>query len=86
MRVVKELECEHCAQRLIELRGGPDNTNMLINWHASPAGNIVIKGDKATVLRSADRARKLLEVAGVPDADRYIVHVCWRKPRRAKRR
>jgi hypothetical protein len=85
---MREFECEDCGQRVIELRG-PDGMKLILDWHASPAGNIVIKGHKATVLRNAKRARKFLELAGVPDADRYLVHACWGKkkaPKKAKRK
>lgn len=81
--------CEHCHKPLIELRGGPDNATLLVNWHASPAGNIIIKGNKAVVLRDAYRAKRFLKLAGVPEADRFIVHSCWGKtapkPKKRKR-
>lgn len=86
MLVMKEFECEDCGQRVIELRGGPDNRRLIINEAASPAGHIIIKGNRATILRSAERAKKFLELAGAEAADRHIVHACWAKPKPKKRR
>lgn len=79
--IVEEL-CTSCGKRVIQVR--LKGKTVLLDWYASDDGNIIIKGDNATALPTAERAKELLKRLGVPTADRYMPHICRSSKRRRR--
>lgn len=85
---LREKDCPRCGERVIEIKMPGRDEPLVVGWHAKPNGNIIIKGNKATILRNSARAQALLEKLGHPEVDRYLLHVCRpkKKPKRKRKR
>jgi hypothetical protein len=78
--MLTESLCPDCKAPVMTVDRAGGRPPLVVDRDPRPDGNVVIKGDdqeaKATRLASAERAIKLLELAGVPEADRHRAHRC----------